>query len=133
MYGKAAIAPCGHAGETIIGTYVKCLKGCDHVKKETPPGYQDGQIKLSRLNKAPSRGYYDVYTTQPVVNGTFPVSVNKAPKETPCRVCKQPVPFLRMSNVTATKAIYQCPTCKSVGRVRAAIRTVLQGPYDGPP
>lgn len=26
-------APCGHDGEPIIGTFVRCLKGCDDVKK----------------------------------------------------------------------------------------------------
>lgn len=27
--GRIAVAPCGHTGETIIGTYVKCLQGCE--------------------------------------------------------------------------------------------------------
>lgn len=29
MNGRISVAPCGHTGETIIGTYVKCLVGCD--------------------------------------------------------------------------------------------------------
>ncbi len=29
MNGKISVAPCGHTGETVIGTYVKCLQGCD--------------------------------------------------------------------------------------------------------
>lgn len=29
MSGRIAVAPCGHTGETIIGTYVKCLVGCE--------------------------------------------------------------------------------------------------------
>jgi hypothetical protein len=27
--GRVTVAPCGHTGETIIGTYVKCLQGCE--------------------------------------------------------------------------------------------------------
>lgn len=27
--GKQQKAPCGHPGETVIGTYVRCLHGCD--------------------------------------------------------------------------------------------------------
>lgn len=30
--GKVAVAPCGHTGETIIGTYVRCLAGCEGPK-----------------------------------------------------------------------------------------------------
>ena len=30
--GRVAQAPCGHDGETIFGSYVKCLAGCDAVK-----------------------------------------------------------------------------------------------------
>lgn len=34
MIGKIGIAPCGHVGEHIIGTFVRCLElGCDG----TPP------------------------------------------------------------------------------------------------
>ena len=34
MSGKRATAPCGHAGEHVIGQYVRCLRrGCDG----TPP------------------------------------------------------------------------------------------------
>lgn len=29
MNGKASVAPCGHTGETIIGSYVRCLQGCE--------------------------------------------------------------------------------------------------------
>lgn len=29
MHGRITLAPCGHTGETIIGSYVKCLTGCD--------------------------------------------------------------------------------------------------------
>lgn len=29
IIGKISVAPCGHKGEAIIGTYVKCLAGCD--------------------------------------------------------------------------------------------------------
>jgi hypothetical protein len=35
MAGKIGKAPCGHEGEHIIGTYVRCLKGCDAVKRQT--------------------------------------------------------------------------------------------------
>lgn len=34
--GKVSVAPCGHKGETIIGTYVKCLVGCDSQAKPAP-------------------------------------------------------------------------------------------------
>lgn len=27
--GKVSVAPCGHTGEVIIGTYVRCLAGCE--------------------------------------------------------------------------------------------------------
>lgn len=27
--GRVSVAPCGHTGETIIGTYVRCLQGCE--------------------------------------------------------------------------------------------------------
>jgi hypothetical protein len=27
--GKKTQAPCGHAGEAVIGNYVRCLLGCD--------------------------------------------------------------------------------------------------------
>ena len=27
--GKKAKAPCGHDGEHVVGTYVRCLEGCD--------------------------------------------------------------------------------------------------------
>lgn len=29
MQGRTAVAPCGHTGEVIIGSYVKCLVGCE--------------------------------------------------------------------------------------------------------
>lgn len=29
IIGKTAIAPCGHTGEVIVGTYVKCSQGCE--------------------------------------------------------------------------------------------------------
>ncbi len=29
--GKRGVAPCGHDGEHVIGTYVRCLEGCDDV------------------------------------------------------------------------------------------------------
>jgi hypothetical protein len=33
--GLRATAPCGHAGEVVIGTFIKCLtKGCDGVPKK---------------------------------------------------------------------------------------------------
>lgn len=31
--GKIGVAPCGHTGEAIIGTYYKCLVGCDKPKE----------------------------------------------------------------------------------------------------
>ncbi len=31
MSGKPGIAPCGHAGEHVVGGYVRCLTGCDGV------------------------------------------------------------------------------------------------------
>ncbi len=30
------VAPCGHPGEPIIGTFVRCTRGCDEVKKPAP-------------------------------------------------------------------------------------------------
>lgn len=27
--GRISVAPCGHTGEVIIGTYVKCVQGCE--------------------------------------------------------------------------------------------------------
>ncbi len=32
--GKPGLAPCGHVGVHVIGTYVQCTAGCDRV---TPP------------------------------------------------------------------------------------------------
>lgn len=29
MSGRIDVAPCGHTGEVIIGTYIKCLQGCE--------------------------------------------------------------------------------------------------------
>jgi hypothetical protein len=29
IVGKTSVAPCGHTGEVIIGTYVKCSQGCE--------------------------------------------------------------------------------------------------------
>ncbi len=29
MSGRISVAPCGHTGEVIIGTYIKCLLGCE--------------------------------------------------------------------------------------------------------
>lgn len=44
MTGKIAVAPCGHNGETIIGTYVRCLQGCEggaKVARRGEPGHVD--------------------------------------------------------------------------------------------
>ncbi len=39
MEGRSGTAPCGHPGEAVIGTYYRCLTGCDAVAKKTatPP------------------------------------------------------------------------------------------------
>ncbi len=34
MSGRAGTAPCGHPGTYIIGTYVKCMQGCDDTAKK---------------------------------------------------------------------------------------------------
>jgi hypothetical protein len=42
MSGRITVAPCGHTGETIIGTYVKCLMGCEGaavISKRAEPGH----------------------------------------------------------------------------------------------
>lgn len=42
MSGRITVAPCGHTGETIIGTYVKCLMGCEGkpvMTKRAEPGH----------------------------------------------------------------------------------------------
>lgn len=35
--GKRGIAPCGHAGEHIVSTYVQCLQGCEFLSDDAPP------------------------------------------------------------------------------------------------
>lgn len=42
IIGKTSIAPCGHTGEHIIGTYVKCSQGCEGpaiVPRRGEPGH----------------------------------------------------------------------------------------------
>jgi hypothetical protein len=34
--GKIATAPCGHPGEIVVGTFVRCLYGCKDDSKVTP-------------------------------------------------------------------------------------------------
>ncbi len=35
--GRKAIAPCGHPGECVIGTFVTCDQGCDAVPRHVDP------------------------------------------------------------------------------------------------
>ncbi len=34
--GRKAQAPCGHAGEVVIGTFIQCLRGCESFEEEAP-------------------------------------------------------------------------------------------------
>lgn len=54
--GKRADAPCGHPGEHIIGTYVKCLQGCD-TKDEVD--WSSVTLKIPRCMKCNSLNVED--------------------------------------------------------------------------
>ena len=147
MYGKAVTAPCGHPGETIIGTYVRCLRGCDAnaVKAETKPRTNFGNVNTKIL-----ADYYEarnklldeeIAKQQRIVakprllmkNGPAPqVVLPNAPKEAPCRKCKQLIPFNRMSRQFPGRAIYDCTHgCRETLPIPA--RTSVVGPFGGPP
>lgn len=74
--GKVATAPCGHPGEHVIGSYVRCSSGCDSratPRTPTPPPIDDDDFILEEdtpnLLKCPycfslntSRLGFSVYT-----------------------------------------------------------------------
>lgn len=59
-HGAAARAPCGHAGEVVIGNYIRCLAGCEgsgRAGRQTQPVstsgsrcYADGSCHRYRSN-----------------------------------------------------------------------------------
>lgn len=55
MSGRITLAPCGHTGETIIGTYVKCLMGCEGApvmnKRATPGHVRDCRCKPCQIRQ----------------------------------------------------------------------------------
>lgn len=47
MIGKPGVAPCGHAGEHIVSTYVQCLIGCDTAGRRLIP--RQGELGHKQL------------------------------------------------------------------------------------
>jgi hypothetical protein len=47
--GRPDIAPCGHKGQVVVGTYVECLEGCNDAVPEdiTPEDTQPIKVKAS--------------------------------------------------------------------------------------
>lgn len=49
------VAPCGHPGEAIIGTYVRCLQGCDGGQKATSRRGEPGHVDSCACSKCDVR------------------------------------------------------------------------------
>lgn len=49
------VAPCGHPGEPIIGTYVKCLRGCDGTRKVAARCGEPGHVDACACRKCDIR------------------------------------------------------------------------------
>lgn len=71
--GRISVAPCGHKGEMIIGTYVKCLAGCDSNTPAPVPApavktFDPSTMIISFKTLTPASGAPMTFT--PVTTGT---------------------------------------------------------------